>query len=84
MLATQPRSHSISLTELRGKLYQLIDQTIATGVPIEIERKGHTLKISLENAPSKISRLISRPETIVNKNDDLIHADWMKNWDAGL
>lgn len=76
--------HSISLTELRGKLYQLIDQTIATGIPIEIERKGHILKISLENAPSKMDRLIKRPDVILNKNDDLIHADWMKNWDAGL
>ena len=76
--------HSISLTELRGKLYQLIDQTIETGIPIEIERKGHILKISLENVPSKMDRLIKRPETILNKNDDLIHADWMRNWDAGL
>lgn len=75
--------HFISLTELRGKLYQLIDQTIATGIPIEIERKGHILKISLENAPSKMDRLIKRPDVILNKNDDLIHADWMKNWDAG-
>lgn len=71
--------HSISLTELRCKLCQLIDQTIETGIPIEIERKGHILKISLENVPSKIDRLIRRPETILNKNDDLIHADWMKN-----
>lgn len=83
MLATS-NSHSISLTELRGKLYQLIDQTIETGIPIEIERKGHILKISLENAPAKMDRLIRRPETIVNKNDDLIYADWMKNWDSGL
>lgn len=77
-------SHYISLTELRGKLYQLIDQTIASGVPIEIERKGHILKISLENSPAKMDRLIRRPEIILNKNDDLIHADWMKNWDAGV
>lgn len=71
--------HSISVTELRGKLYQLIDQTIETGIPIEIERKGHILKISLENAPSKMDRLIKRSKTILNKNDDLIHADWMKD-----
>ncbi|MES2204269.1 MAG: type II toxin-antitoxin system Phd/YefM family antitoxin [Pseudomonadota bacterium] len=83
MLA-MPNPHSISLTELRGKLYQLIDQTIATGIPIEIERKGHLLKISLENAPSKMDRLIKRSEIIAHENDDLIHADWMKNWDAEL
>lgn len=83
MLA-MPNSHSISLTELRGKLYQLIDQTIETGIPIEIERKGHTLKISLEKAPAKMDRLIKRPETIIHKNDDLIQTDWMKDWNAEL
>ena len=83
-MLVMPNPHSISVTELRGKLYQLIDQTIETGIPIEIERKGHLLKISLENAPSKMDRLIKRPETITNKNDDLINTDWMKDWDAGL
>lgn len=78
------RSHAITLTELRGNLYKLIDQTIETGVPIEIERKGHILKVSLEKTPSKMSRLIARPETITQNGDDLLHADWMKNWNPLL
>lgn len=77
-------SHPISLTELRGNLYQLIDQTIETGIPLELERKGHTLKIVLEKAPSKLNRLISRPQTITNSEDDLILADWMQDWDSKL
>ena len=83
-MLTMTNPQAISVTELRGKLYQLIDQTIATGIPIEIERKGYTLKISLENAPSKMDRLIKRPETITRRNDDLIQADWMKDWDTGV
>ena len=43
-MLTMTNPQAISVTELRGKLYQLIDQTIATGIPIEIERKGYTLK----------------------------------------
>lgn len=74
----------ISLTELRGKLYQLIDQTIETGTPLAIERKGHILKVTLEKAPSKMDRLVLRPETIINPNDDLMDIDWMKNWNTQL
>lgn len=79
-------SHPITLTELRGNLYQLIDKTIETGIPLEIERKGHILKVSLEKTPShsKLSHLVYRPKTIINPDDDLIHVDWMKNWDEKL
>ncbi len=76
--------HPITLTELRGNLYRLIDQTIETGIPLEIERKGHILKVSLEEAPSKMNRLMSRPQTIADPNDDLISVDWIKNWDEKL
>jgi len=78
------KTHHITLTELRGNLYQLIDQTIETGTPIEIERKGHFLKIVLEKAPAKMERLIARPETVTQADDDLLHTNWLENWDSHL
>ncbi|MGA1865411.1 MAG: type II toxin-antitoxin system Phd/YefM family antitoxin [bacterium] len=38
----------ISLTSLRNKLFKVVDEIIETGIPVEIERKGHKLKIVLE------------------------------------
>ncbi|MGA1841702.1 MAG: type II toxin-antitoxin system Phd/YefM family antitoxin [bacterium] len=38
----------ISLTSLRNKLFKIVDEIIETSVPVEIERKGHKLKIVLE------------------------------------
>ena len=39
----------LSLTALRAQLYQVVDQVIKSGIPQEIERNGHQLKISLDN-----------------------------------
>ncbi len=36
---------SISLTELRQRLFQLADQVIDTGVPLVIERRGIQLRL---------------------------------------
>ncbi|MCK4542739.1 MAG: hypothetical protein KAU17_10950 [Spirochaetales bacterium] len=39
----------ISATKLRQDLYNILDQVIETGVPLEIARKGHIVKIVPEN-----------------------------------
>jgi hypothetical protein len=33
----------ISLTALRSQLFKIVDRVIETGMPVEIERKGHKL-----------------------------------------
>jgi PHD/YefM family antitoxin component YafN of YafNO toxin-antitoxin module len=38
----------ISLTALRSQLFKIVDRVIETGIPVEIERRGHKLKIVLE------------------------------------
>ena len=78
----------ITITELRNDLYNKIDSVIATGVPIEIERKGHAIQIirvDTENATipkkkvkkqSKWSRLTPHPDCIVGDPDDIIYINW--------
>ena len=62
----------ISLTSLRNKLFKVVDEIIETGVPVEIERKGHKLKIVLEEKKSKLSNL--KPHNcIVGDPDELIN-----------
>jgi PHD/YefM family antitoxin component YafN of YafNO toxin-antitoxin module len=71
---------TLTLTELRADLYKVVDQIIETGVPIEVLRHGHKIKIILDDAPSKLERLIYR-ENVINGNlEDLIHLDWLSEW----
>ena len=61
----------ISLTALRSQLFKIVDRVIQTGVPVEIERKGHKLKIVLEDKKSKLNNLKKR-NCIVGDPDELI------------
>jgi hypothetical protein len=72
-----------TLTDLRAHLYQRIDELIATGVPIEVNRKGHHLKIILEAAPAKLKKLIRRENIIIGDPEDLVHMDWSQEWKGG-
>ncbi len=73
-----------SVTQLRKNLYQTIDQVIATGVPVTIHRKGHTIKILEEAAPSKLSRLTARKGVVVGDPEEIIYNDWLKDWHGDL
>ena len=73
-----------SLTQLRNNLYQEIDQLIATGVPIEIPRKGHIIKIILDDAPSKFSRLKSRKRVVVGDPEAIIYNNHLEGWHGDL
>jgi hypothetical protein len=61
----------ISLTALRSQLFKIVDRVIETGMPVEIERKGHKLKIVLEEKKSKFDNL-KRRNCIVGDPDELI------------
>lgn len=49
---------SVSLTELRQRLFTLADQVIDTGIPVIIERRGVRLRLVREEAaPAAMGRL---------------------------
>jgi len=76
----QDNDMQTTLTNLRSHLYQRIDELIATGIPIEVNRKGHHIKIILEEAPSKLKKLIRRNNVTVGDPEDLVHTDWSSEW----
>ena len=39
----------LTITNFRGNIYNIIDGVIDTGIPITIERKGHKVKIILDD-----------------------------------
>jgi hypothetical protein len=61
---------ALSLTELRKHLFKHVDEVIDTGVPIEIKRNGHILKIVLGEEKRKIDNLRVH-DCIVGDPDEL-------------
>lgn len=61
----------LSLTALRERLFKVVDQVIKTGVPAEIERRGHRLRIVLAEKKSKLGRLTPH-RAIVGDPEELV------------
>ena len=69
----------ITPSEFRKDLYNMLDQVIKTGNPIEIKRKGKVLKVIMEAKPNKLKNLKKR-DIIKCNPDELIYNDWIKEW----
>ncbi len=70
----------ITASKLREDIYRLLDGVLATGVPIEIERKGRTLRIVADASPERLSRLVRRTDVVVGDSEELVHVDWSSEW----
>jgi hypothetical protein len=75
----------VTATELRKDVYRLLDEVIATGEPLRIERDGHVLHIVASSPPAG-GDLWSRPPGFHPcvaagvSLDDLVHAP-TSEWD---
>ena len=70
----------ISVTRLRANLYEIVDRVIETGIPVEIERNGKRVRLAPVKRASKLSRLVSRPGTLVGDPEEIVHMDWLDEW----
>lgn len=73
----------ITPTELRSNLYKLLDQVLETQQPIEIIRKGKTLRLSVIEKTTnshKLAHLKPHPHTISGDPEDIINVDWQSFW----
>jgi hypothetical protein len=75
---------AISITELRANIYNIVDDIIKTGQPVDIERSGKKLRILQVEAQTqvagKLNKLIARPEAISGSPEDFTHIDWSHEW----
>ena len=71
----------LTATKLRQDIYEILDAVIATGNPVEIERKGRLLQIVMVQPPqtSRLSRIVKRPGLLCDP-EDLVHSDWSTEW----
>ena len=71
---------AISVTELRSNIYKLLDQVIATGLPLEIQRKGKIVRLVPEQTRSKLDNLVPHPNAFDGAPEDFVHIDWSSEW----
>ena len=69
----------VTASKLRENVYRILDEVLQSGTPIQIKRKGKTLKIVSEKSRNKTSRLIRR-DIIRGNADDIVHLDWSNEW----
>lgn len=70
---------SVTSSRLRQDIYHLMDQVLKTGQPLEVKRRGGTLKIVPQRPASRLTRLV-RHDCIAGDPEDLVHIDWSKEW----
>lgn len=71
---------AISASALRSDIYRILDRVLETGVPVEIQRNGLTLRIVADRPPSKLARLVDRPDAVIGDPDDLVDLGWSDIW----
>jgi len=75
-------SMTYSATKLRQNLYNILDSVIEDGVPVEIERKGHILRIVPERPTKRWDRL--EPHQVINGDpESIVSMDWSDQWNEG-
>jgi hypothetical protein len=67
-----------TLTSLRQQLFKVVDQIIATGVPVEIKRKEHILKIILEQKKNKLDNL--KPHHAITGDPEALVEQKVSEW----
>ena len=71
---------TITFTELRANIDNLLDEVLATGIPLEIIKGGQKLQIVAVEKVNKLDNLIRRPEIIQGDPDDLVDHHLFARW----
>ena len=69
----------ITASKLRQNVYKILDEAIATGVPVEVLRKGKIVRIIADRPVSKLSRLRKRTG-FRGDADEIAGMDWSADW----
>ena len=67
---------TVTPTELRSNIYNLLDEVISTGIPLEINKGGQKLRIVPIGKINKLQNLVLRPHVIQGDPDNLLEMSW--------
>ena len=73
------KNMAISASALRQNIYRILDRVAETGIPEEVNRRGHVLQIVPKEKKSKLANAKKRP-VIKGDPDELVHIDWSDLW----
>jgi hypothetical protein len=68
---------TVTPTQLRTDIYNLLDEVLKTGLPLEIKKGDKKLRIVPVDEVDKLNNLVARPDVIQGDPDDLVEIDWM-------
>jgi hypothetical protein len=67
---------TVTPTELRTNIYNLLDEVLETGIPLEIKKADRRLLIMPVAKVDKLQNLVTRPDVIQGNPDDLVEISW--------
>ncbi|MBI4601420.1 MAG: type II toxin-antitoxin system Phd/YefM family antitoxin [Planctomycetes bacterium] len=72
----------LTASKLRENIYKVLDTVLETGKPVEIERRGKTLRIVAAEplAKSKLDLLVKHPKALRCDPEEVVHLDWSSEW----
>lgn len=70
-------------TQLRASIYKVLDEILASGKPVEIERKGQLLRIEPAQKTSKFARLATH-DIMKDEPESFVSSDWSQEWKHDL
>jgi len=70
---------ALTASKLRENIYRILDRVLETGVPVDVRRKGRTLRIIPTDPPSRMARLERRSYLLVDP-EEIVHLDWSREW----
>jgi len=69
---------TVTPTELRTNIYNLLEEILNTGVPLEIKKGNKRLRIIPVKKVDKLQNLVARPDVIQGDPDELVDISWDK------
>lgn len=66
----------VTPTQLRADIYNLLDEVLETGVPLEIKKGGKKLRIVPVGKVDKFKNLIPHPNAVEGDPEDLVDINW--------
>jgi len=73
----------ISVSAFRSNIYNMLDDVVKTGKPLELDRKGARLAIVSLETKSKLDNLVKH-SVIVGDPQDLVELDCTEGWSGDL
>ena len=75
---------TITPTEFRKDLFNLLDMLLETGKTLDINRNGQLFKVIPPQKIKKLDRLTAHPDAVVGDSDDLVSTDWSSEWNPSI